>query len=250
MATYSYWEPAIAEGGEKVVYRGRQDQTGNLVAIKFLKRPFGPQDRLHFSREVERAVAGKDAGIAQIIDFNLEWDPPFYVEEFFPNGTLAERMARAFAAGRVFTAGASLHWIRQILTQLAGLHDRNIIHRDIKPPNLLMRGDDVVLGDLGIGRTANRPTLLQTRAFVGTRGYASPEQELGSRVDRRSDLYSVGVVLHELLTGRRGGHDALDYGGRKDVLQLLAWLLAYQPARRPGDCRTVLAHVQRLLTAT
>jgi serine/threonine protein kinase len=123
---------------------------------------------------------------------------------------VAQRLACVARSRRVFSIAT--RWSVQVLRQLAGLHERNIVHRDVKPANIMISGNDVVLGDVGIGRTLLRPTTLQTRAFVGTQGYAAPEQELANHhrtqagVDHRADIYAVGVILHELVTGIRGSY--------------------------------------------
>ena len=134
---------------------------------------------------------------------------------------------------------------------MAWLHTRNIIHRDVKPANILIRGTDLTLSDMGIGRTLARPTALQTRAFVGTHGYASPEQELAlSRVDHRADIYATGVILHELLTGRRGSHTSSNFRGGGGVDVLLRSMLSFSPTARPASCAHAIATIDRILAVS
>lgn len=246
MANYTYDPAPLAAGGEKVVHRGQCVETGATVAVKFLRRPYTPQDVQRMAAEVERARRGKGTGIAEIVDWNMEWDPPFLIEEFFPEGSLAQRMRRVFDAGNVFTLPWSIGWARQILRQLGGLHARNIVHRDVKPANIMVRGDLLVLGDMGIGRTLARPTMLQTRAFVGTPGYAAPEQELQRRVDHRADIYAVGVIFHEMLTGTPGSYGRISYRARADVAHVMRSMLAFDPNARPSSCDAASTLLARL----
>jgi eukaryotic-like serine/threonine-protein kinase len=115
-----------------------------------------------------------------------------------------------------------------------------VIHRDIKPANILVRAltKQLVISDMGIGRTLDRASSLQTRAFCGTRGYAAPEQEMATPVDHRADLYSVGVILHEMLTGRRGAYNHITYaGGNPSVSAILQRLLAFPRIQRYASAR-------------
>jgi len=252
---YQYETQPLTIGGEKSVHRGVCVETNMHVVIKFLRSPYAQRDLQHFRTEVERlkAVRGHNGNnVASILDWNLEVAPPFYVEEYFPDGTLAEKMADIFNAGHVFTVGAGVGYCRQILEGLAHIHVRGQIHRDIKPSNILVKTaiKRMVITDMGIGRTLARPTALHTRAFCGTRGYAPPEQELGLRVDHKVDLYAVGVIMHEMLTGVRGAYNYMAYTGHAGVADLLRSLLNRNPALRPASARVVLNTIHLLRVAT
>lgn len=252
---YQYESQPFAVGGEKAVHKGYCVETKMAIVIKFLRQPYAQQDLVHFRTEVERlkSVQGHTgANVASIVDWNLDVAPPFYVEEFFPAGTLAKKMAEIFAVGNVFTDGAAVGYCRQILEGLAHIHAKGQIHRDIKPSNILVdaAAKRMVITDMGIGRTLARPTALQTRVFCGTKGYAAPEQELGMRVDLRADLYAVGVILHEMLTKVRGGYASITYLGNVGVLNLLRTLLARNPDFRPASANAVLQTIGRMGIAT
>jgi serine/threonine-protein kinase len=253
MANYRYFEPPIAIGGEKAVYKGICVENGIDVVVKFLKTPYSQQDRTRFAHEVDRMrLANQTAGasVAKIIDHNLQFEPPFYVEEYFPDGTLAKKMQGIFANGQVFVEGAAVGYCRQILRALAGIHAGNQIHRDLKPANIMVREKQMVINDMGIGRTMDRPTTLQTRAFCGTKGYAAPEQELHTGVDQRCDLYAVGVILHEMLTKVRGQWNAITYSANPQVVVLLNRLLAFDRNRRFATAAAAADYITALGIAT
>src|SRR5258708_8002828 len=252
---YQYETQPLTVGGEKAVHRGVCVETNMQVVIKFLRSPYAQQDLRHFRTEVERlkAVKGhKGNNVASILDWNLEVAPPFYVEEFFPDGTLAKKMADIFHAGNVFTVGAGVGYCRQILEGLAHIHFRGQIHRDIKPSNILVRAatKQMVITDMGIGRTLARPTALQTRAFCATKANSPPQQQLGLRVDHTADLYAVGVILHEMLTGIRGAYDSMTYNEHPGVAMLLRSLLNRNPALRPASANAILETIRRMGVAT
>ena len=252
---YQYEPQPFAEGGEKRIHKAVCVETSATVVIKFLKSPYLQQDLQHFRTEVYRlqAVRGHAGNnVASIVDWNLDVEPPFYIEEFFPDGTLAKKMADIFSRKHVFTEGAAVGYCRQILEGLSHIHANGHIHRDIKPSNILVDAGSkrVIITDMGIGRTLARPTALHTRAFCGTRGYAPPEQELGLRVDHRVDLYAVGVILHEMLTGVRGGHDHITYSAHSAVASFIRSLLARNPALRPASAAAALETIRHMGIAT
>jgi len=252
---YTYENAPLAIGGEKSVHRGRCVETQVEVVIKFLKQPYTQADVQRFVLEIQRLQHAKSTaggGVSTILDYNMEHQPPFYVEEYFPDGSLAQKMSAIFQQGQVFTEGAALGYCRQILNAIQGIHNSNQIHRDIKPANIMFRASDkqLIITDMGIGRTLTRPVTLQTRAFVGTRGYASPEQENGLKTDHRADLYPVGVILHEMLTGQRGAWDNNTYRGNQNIAQLLSGLLAFNPDHRFPNAYTVVQYIDGLRLAT
>lgn len=223
--------------------------------IKFLKSPYSHADVQRFSLEVSRmqtAQVTARGGIAKVLEYNLAHTPPFYVEEYFPDGTLAKKMRDIFANGNVFLPGAAVGYCRQILNCLQGIHNSGQIHRDVKPPNIMYRAatKQLVLNDMGLGRTIERPTNLQTRYFKGTPGYSAPEQETLSGVDHRADLYAVGVILHEMLTGHRASWNAMSYTADARVAALVRWLLAFDRNRRPATAAHAVAHINALGIAT
>lgn len=252
---YTYSATPLAIGGEKTVHKGICQETKIDVVIKFLKRPYTPADVQRFIAEINRLIAAKQtagSGVSTVIDHNVDVDPPFYVEEYFPDGSLAEKMAAIFRQGNLFNEGAAVGYCRQILNTLQGIHNSNQIHRDIKPQNILVRASDkqLIITDMGIGRTLTRPAPLQTRMFRGTLGYAAPEQELGMVMNHRADLYPVGVILHEMLTGQRGAWNHNVYRGNPNIAQLIAGLMAFDPNHRFQTAYAAVQFIDSLGIAT
>jgi serine/threonine-protein kinase len=230
-------------------------ENGLEVVVKFLRKPFTGDDLNRFALEIQRMLSAKQSTgnrLSTVLDYNLNVDPPFYVEEYFPDGTLAEKMGAIFQQGHVFAEGAAVGYCRQILYGLHGIHSSNQIHRDLKPSNIMVRANEkqLVIVDMGLGRTLTRPTVLQTRAFCGTRGYAAPEQELGGAVDHRADLYAVGVILHEMLTSQRGAWNHYSFNGSPGVGQVITQLLQFDRNHRYGSAVQAIAAIDALGIAT
>jgi serine/threonine protein kinase len=195
----------IGSGGMGEVYRARDTRLDRLVAIKILPASVaGDPDRLaRFAREAKAVAALSHPNVLSIHDFGTSDGISYVVTELLEGATLRERLA----SGPVPMQKA-IDITVQIARGLAAAHDKGIVHRDLKPENIfLTRDGHLKILDFGLAKqtTADGQTSLNTEAGVvlGTVGYMSPEQVRGERVDGRTDLFACGVVLYELLTGRR-----------------------------------------------
>jgi serine/threonine-protein kinase len=222
----------------------------DLCAIKTSSCLDATQARVQLSVELKRCLRAAGEGVVGLVAWNLDAPRPFLVFELAHAGTLADEMRRHLAAGRVYHPVAALERIREILRSLANVHAKGLVHRDVKPANLLRFGKEIKLTDFGTGCTLGAPTTLQTEAFVGTRAYAAPEQLRGEAVDDRADLYAVGCILHEMLVGRIPGSTGMR-GSRHyphllvlpEAEALLQSLLAEDPRQRPDDALDAIARV-------
>ena len=190
----------IGSGGMANVYKARCHRLNRLVAIKILKSDLADNAdfRRRFHDESQAVAQLSHANIVSVYDVSTNPDREYIVMELIDGITLKQYMERR---GRMDWR-ESLHFITQIMRGLSHAHSRGIIHRVIKPQNIMvLRDGSVKVADFGIACLANQGQTL-TQEALGSVHYISPEQARGDRIDARSDIYSAGVVLYEMLTGR------------------------------------------------
>ncbi|MEZ4587143.1 MAG: protein kinase [Gemmatimonadales bacterium] len=232
-------ERRLARGGHGVVYLARDPDLDRLVAIKVLspERASGAS-RARLKAEARTVSALDHPHIATIHEIGETGQGDLYVVMgYYPGETLRERLGRE---------PVSVSEARRIATELAdalaAAHGRGIVHRDVKPENVILTERGVRLVDFGIATTAGPTT--GRLAPAGTVGYMSPEQARGDVVDPRSDVWALGVVLYEMLSGRRpprepGAPPAIGPGIPEGLERLVSACLATSPDERPADGREV-----------
>ena len=183
------------------VYLARDRVLGRDVALKVLRKQYAGDEEFaeRFKREAMSAASLSHPNIVQVYDRGKTEEGSSYIAmEYVPGGTLKERILREGPIGAADAAGIGA----QVAEALGAAHDRGMVHRDIKPQNVLLtaRGTAKV-ADFGIARAGSSATISRTGSVMGTAGYMSPEQALGKPATPKSDLYSLGVVLYEALTG-------------------------------------------------
>jgi serine/threonine protein kinase len=203
----------LGAGGMGEVYRARDTRLDRDVAIKILPERFASNAtfRSRFERETKAVAALSHPNILAIHDVGVEGGVPFSVTEMLRGGTLREAMAGAPLAPR-----RAVEFGIQVARGLAAAHDRGIVHRDLKPDNIFITQDgQAKILDFGLALATapaegadltHAPTLgpgTEPGTVLGTIGYMSPEQVRGQPLDARSDLFSLGAVLYEMLAGRR-----------------------------------------------
>jgi serine/threonine protein kinase len=191
----------LGSGGMAEVYLARDKILDRDVALKILDTRYAEDEEFveRFRREARSAASLSHPNIVSIYDQGRSEDGAYYMAmEYVPQGTLKERVRRGGALGPTAAVGVAL----QMADALQAAHERGVIHRDIKPQNVLVtdRGD-IKITDFGIAMAAVASALTSTDHVLGTAGYMSPEQAKGEPVGPQSDLYSLGVVLYEMLTG-------------------------------------------------
>ena len=190
----------IGTGGMAIVYEATDLRTGQSVALKMLKESISDNTQAlrRFINE-SKAVAMMDhTNIVKILDVSVKTEHKFIVMEYIKGITLRDYMNKK---GKLSWQEASA-FITQILQALDHAHMRGVIHRDIKPQNIMiMEGGFIKVADFGIAKIPNAETVTMVDHAVGTIYYISPEQARGKKIDTRSDLYSLGVMFYEMLTG-------------------------------------------------
>jgi serine/threonine-protein kinase PpkA len=191
----------IGEGGMSQVFLAEREQDGLQLVLKVLESKLR-SDETFFRRFVQeyKLIAGlQNEYVAHIYDQGIAGQHPYIAMEYLPGGTLATSIHECM------TSITALRVVSQIARALDAIHERGVIHRDLKPPNILFRANGrPVLVDFGLAKDlAANLTLTRHGEVIATPRYMSPEQCLGKPADRRSDLYSLGVIFYEMLTGRR-----------------------------------------------
>ena len=190
----------IGMGGMAIVYRAIDQRTGHSVAVKVLKPEFNKDVEFvsRFQREAEAASKMTHHNIVNLLDVGMDGENRYLIMEYVQGKTLKEVIREK---GRLGPRTAAEITIR-ILSALHHAHQNGIIHRDIKPQNILVHADGhIKVADFGIARMANSSTLTKGDSVMGSVHYFSPEQASGQPTDVTSDIYSVGVTLYEMLTG-------------------------------------------------
>ncbi|MCI6909325.1 MAG: Stk1 family PASTA domain-containing Ser/Thr kinase [Clostridiales bacterium] len=191
----------IGTGGMAVVYRARCRLLNRYVAIKILKDEFASDAdfRRRFHTEAQAVAKLQHPNIVSIYDVNRTDNIEYIVMELVEGITLKEYMDKKGA----LSVSEFLHFAPQIAAALEHAHNRGIIHRDIKPQNIIiLRDGSLKVTDFGIARFAQNQQVTLTDEALGSVHYVSPEQARGSQIDARSDIYSFGVMMYEMITGR------------------------------------------------
>ncbi|MCB0225324.1 MAG: serine/threonine protein kinase, partial [Anaerolineae bacterium] len=195
----------LGRGGMAEVYKAYQPGLDRYVGIKVLHGHLVDDEDFVARFEREALATGKlrHPNIVQAVDFDRDGETYFLAMEFIDGPTLKDEMKARLAVNKPFT----LKEISRIFTALCSAvdyaHKRSMIHRDIKPANVMINQEgNVVLTDFGIARIMEGTQYTQTGALSGTPAYMSPEQGKGEKADERSDIYALGVMLYEMVTGR------------------------------------------------
>lgn len=191
----------LGSGGMAEVYLAHDDVLDRDVALKVLSNRYSGDEEFveRFRREAQSAAALTHPNIVSIFDRGESEDGTYYIAmEYLSGGTLKDRILKRGALPARTAAAVAL----QIAEALQAAHRSGVVHRDIKPHNILItESGDIKVTDFGIARAASSSTMTRTGSILGTAHYLSPEQAMGEPVGPASDIYSLGVVLYEMLTG-------------------------------------------------
>jgi len=202
----------IGESEKAAVYVATSAALGENVALKVSKTLRDEAaGRQFLEREYTAIVAIRDPSVVQIHDYGIHAGYEYLVMEYLPRGDLKARMQQGV------TEEEALRFVAQIAAALEVVHNAGLLHRDLKPPNVMLRENaDVALIDFGLARALDGSTpSTRTGVLRGSPYYMSPEQALGEVLDARSDFYSLGIMYYEMLTGKK----PYTGGSAMDVLQ-------------------------------
>ena len=190
----------LGRGGMATVYLAMDPRFDREVAIKVLPREFlhDPQFRVRFEREARTIAALEHAAIVPVYDVGEDEGQPYYVMRYMTGGSLSDRLKKG-----PFSVEQAAKVMQRLASALDEAHAKGIVHRDLKPANILFdKGGEPYISDFGIAKLTQSQTNVTGSAIVGTPSYISPEQAQGTAVDGRADIYALGTILFEMLSGR------------------------------------------------
>ena len=191
----------LGEGGMGIVYKAHDTKLDRIVALKFLPPHLtkSEQDKARFLQEAKAAAALNHTNVCTIHDIQVHEDQQFIVMEYVEGQTLKDKLHKG-----PLNIKDAVEYAIQIAEALKAAHSKGIVHRDIKSENIMVtETGQVKVMDFGLAKLRGSAQLTKTGTTIGTIAYMSPEQARGEKVDNRSDIWSAGVILYEMLTGQR-----------------------------------------------
>src|SRR5215472_15377943 len=195
----------LGRGGMGEVYKAFHPQLQRYVAIKVLltNSETDPEFIARFQHEARAVARLRHPHIVQVFDFDIEDDQPYMVMEFVEGETLGQRMTRSHRAGTLMPLDDVVRLFQQLCSAVEYAHQRGMLHRDLKPANVIITsGGEAVLTDFGLAKISGVSGLTASGSILGTPHYMSPEQGQGQAMDARSDVYSLSIMLYEMLAGK------------------------------------------------
>lgn len=195
----------IGQGGLGVVQLYLNDSDGLHYAVKRMQKAWDADQFNRFVREISLMKNLAHKNIIRLINFDVENSNPYYVMPYYEDGSLRDQLNKTKGQGKSISPQAAASIIYVLAGALSYSHCKGAIHRDIKPENILFNGREPILADWGLGKFIHRESKVFTSSVLGTPMYCPPEQWHDGTADARSDIYSLGLVFKELLTGDLNG---------------------------------------------
>lgn len=194
----------LGQGGLGIVSL-YQATDGQNYAIKQMLYHWDESNYERFKREIEIMAKLVHKNIVKVLQFDMLQTNPWYAMPYFKDGSLRDRLMNLNSKGQVYTIKAATGIIYYLAEALSFAHSQGVIHRDLKPENILFDGKEPILADWGIGKFIHKKSKVLTYGGLGTKSYCSPEQWETGNADQRSDIYSLGLIYRELITGSLTG---------------------------------------------
>ncbi|MDP4149346.1 MAG: serine/threonine-protein kinase [Bacteroidota bacterium] len=193
----------LGRGGLGVV--SLYQTTEGQVAVKQMLNSWDSTLRERFHREIQIMASLVHKNIVKILNYNISQAEPWYTMKYYKDGSLRDQIKKLAELGKIYNQSAAASIIYFLADAMSHAHANNIIHRDLKPENILFENEEPKIADWGIGRFIHHQSKVLTNEGIGTKIYCAPEQWQSGNADQRSDIYSLGIIFRELLTGLTHG---------------------------------------------
>ncbi len=193
----------IGQGGLGIVSL-YQEANGQQYAVKRMINPWDNNYVKRFKKEIEIIKTLVHENIVKVLNADTENNNPWYVMPFYKDGSLRDKLKN----GKIYSAEEATNIIYRLAEALNHAHQKGAIHRDLKPDNILFDGNKPIIADWGIGKFIHKESTVITNGGLGTPNYCAPEQWNSGESDQRSDIYSLGIIFREIITGSISGHVA------------------------------------------
>lgn len=237
----------LGQGGMSAVYRATDPNLRRPVAIKLIHSHLAgdPEFVRRFEEEAAAVARLRHPNIIQVFDFNHDGDTYYMVLEFLPGQTLLEKLEQANQQRQLLSLSETMAIMIPLCDAVAYAHRQGMIHRDLKPANVMINPQgDPVLMDFGIAKIVGGESMTATGGVIGTVAYLSPEQIRGQKPDHRADIYALGIILYQMITGR------LPFQGENTAATMMQHLTAPIPDVRQFNRNTppaLVAVIQKAL---
>lgn len=229
----------IGQGGLGIVHLYKNNQ-GRHYAVKRMKHKWDRSNHVRFRREIIILDKLSHKNIVKLVGYNVNIQNPWYMMPYYKEGSLRDKMNQITNKNKSFTAAGASGIVYLLASALKYSHRKGIVHRDLKPENILFKGNEPILADWGIGKFIHKESTVHNYR-IGTPSYCAPEQWEKGISDSRSDIYSLGLVYRELLTGSVSGEVQ-----NNRIRQIIDTMTHKNPEKRYTSMHQVMVAIREL----
>ena len=195
------WLKRLGQGGCGQVELYHDSPSNQLYAVKFMLKAWEQSNLKRFIREIKIMEKLKHPNIVPVLNYEVQNATPYYVMPYYMKGSLRDILKNLQKEGKLLPTKSSIAIIKIIANAMSYAHKNGAIHRDLKPENILFDGNNPVISDWGLGKDIHKYSVILTNGGLGTQGYTAPEQWNNGDSNEQADIYSLGIIFRELLTG-------------------------------------------------